>query len=123
MIARTPPPTTIDAYITHHPPKVRALLRKVRATIRAAAPDADEAIKYGIPTFVLGGNLVHFAAFTRHIGLYPGPSGIAAFAKELAVYKGAKGSVQFPLDEPLPLALIRRIVAFRVKEQRGSGRR
>lgn len=109
-------PTTIDAYIAGFPPEVQALLEQVRQAIRAEAPEAVEAIKYQIPTFVLQGNLVHFAAFTRHIGLYPGPSGIAAFQAELARYHSAKGSVQFPIDEPMPLALIRRIVRFRVRE-------
>lgn len=84
--------------------------------VRKAAPEAEEAISYGIPTFKLHGNLVHFAAFKNHIGFFPAPSGIAAFKKELAAYKGAKGSVQFPLDQPLPLALITKIVKFRVKE-------
>ena len=108
---------TIDEYIAAFPADVQAILEKVRKTIRKAAPDAEEAMKYAIPTFVLNGNLVHFAAFERHIGLYPGPSGIAAFAKELAGYKSAKGSVQFPLDQPIPYDLIARIVKFRVEEQ------
>ena len=108
---------TVDDYIAAFPSAVRTILEKVRRTIRKAAPDAEEAMKYAIPTFVLNGNLVHFAAFERHIGFYPAPSGIAAFGKELSGYKSAKGSVQFPLDEPIPYDLIARIVQFRVEEQ------
>lgn len=115
-------PKDIDAYIANYPDAVRALLTDVRTTIRRAAPDAVETIKYGIPTFVQGGNLVHFAAFKKHIGFYPTPSGITAFSEELSGYKGAKGSVQFPLDKPLPLQLIERIVKFRVREIASKGR-
>jgi uncharacterized protein YdhG (YjbR/CyaY superfamily) len=107
---------TIDEYISGSPVEVRNLLKKVRATIRKAAPDAEEAIKYRLPTFVLHGNLVHFGAFKSHIGFYATSGGNAAFRKELSAYKGAKGSVQFPLDQPLPLDLISRMVKFRVKE-------
>jgi uncharacterized protein YdhG (YjbR/CyaY superfamily) len=107
---------TIDEYIAGFPPDVQEKLRKLRATIREAAPDAEETISYQMPTFALHGNLVHFAAFKNHIGFYPTPSGIEAFKNELAVYKGAKGSVQFPLDKPIPYDLVSRIVAFRVKE-------
>jgi len=92
----------------------------LRAAIRAAAPDAEEKISYQMPTFALHGNLVHFAAHPHHIGFYPAPSGIAAFAEELAPYKSSKGAVQFPLDQPLPLDLIRRIVEFRVEENRAA---
>lgn len=106
----------IDAYIASFPEDVRAILEKVRATIRKAAPGAEETISYQIPTFTLNGNLVHFAAFKNHIGFYPGPTGIEAFKDELSAYKGAKGSVRFPLDKPIPLALISKIVKFRVKE-------
>jgi uncharacterized protein YdhG (YjbR/CyaY superfamily) len=106
----------IDEYISTFPEEIQALLQQIRATIRKAAPEAEEAIKYAMPTFVLNGNLVHFAAFKNHIGFYPVPSGIEAFKKELSVYKGAKGSVQFPLDKPMPLDLITKIVEFRVKE-------
>lgn len=108
---------TIDDYIAGHPPEIRARLKAMRATIRQHAPDAEERISYRIPTFYQGGNLVHFAAFARHIGFYPGASGIAAFQKALAPYKSAKGSVQFPHTEPLPLALVADIVQFRVAEQ------
>src|SRR5687768_17385768 len=109
-------PDSIDAYIAAFPPDIRERLEALRATIHAAAPDATEKISYQMPTFYLKGNLVHFAAFAHHIGFYPAPSGITAFDAELARYKRAKGSVRFPLDEPLPLALVTKIVKFRVKE-------
>ncbi len=109
-------PGTIDEYIAGFPPEVQVILEKVRTTIRKAAPGAEETIKYRMPTFTLKGNLVHFAAFKSHIGFYPIPTGIEAFKKELSVYKQGKGSVQFPIDKPLPLNLITRIVKFRVKE-------
>lgn len=108
--------TEIDTYIAGFSPEIQQLLQLVRATIKEAAPNASETINYGIPTFTLHGNLVHFAGYKSHIGFYPAPSGIEAFKEELAVYKGAKGSVQFPLDKPMPLTLISKIVAFRVKE-------
>ena len=120
MKAANDGPGTIDAYIAGFPREVQKMLREVRATIKKAAPDAAEAMKYCIPTFVLNGNLVHFAAFKQHIGFYPTPSGIEKFKDELSRYKGAKGSVQFPLDEPMPLKLIEKIVAFRVKEARAK---
>lgn len=107
---------TIDEYIATFPAEVQKLLQEMRATIRAAAPEAQEKISYQMPTFYLKGNLVHFAAHQKHIGFYPAPTGIEAFQAELAVYKGAKGSVQFPIDQPLPLDLVRRIVEFRVAE-------
>lgn len=107
---------TIDQYIAGFPTDVQDRLRKIRGIIRKAAPDAEEAIKYRIPTFVLGGNLVHFAAFQNHIGFYPTSSPIRTFTPALAGYHSGKGSVQFPLDKPLPLALIKRMVEFRVKE-------
>lgn len=106
----------IDSYFALYPKEVQTMLQKVRETISKAAPDAEETINYGIPTFTLKGNLVHFAAFKNHIGFYPTPSAIEAFKKELSVYEGAKGSVQFPLDKPMPLALITKIVKYRVKE-------
>ena len=109
-------PQTIDAYIAGFPRDVQQLLKQVRTTIRKAAPGAAEAIKYRMPTYVLNDNLVHFAAFKNHVGFYPTPSAITAFKKELSRYKSAKGSVQFPIDEPMPLKLIEKIVAFRVKE-------
>lgn len=109
-------PGSIDEYIARFPPDVQVVLEQVRTTIREAAPDAEEAIKYQIPTFVQKETLVHFAAFKSHIGFYPTPSGIAKFKDELSVYEGAKGSVRFPMDKPMPLRLIARIVAFRVRE-------
>jgi uncharacterized protein YdhG (YjbR/CyaY superfamily) len=105
----------IDDYIADFPKDVRSRLEKIRSTIRKAAPDADETIRYGIPTFTLKGNLVHFAAFRNHIGFYPTPAGIEKFQKELSAYEGAKGSVRFPLDKAVPFALISRIVKFRVQ--------
>ena len=95
---------------------VHAILEKIRMTIRKAAPNAEETIKYQMPTFTLQGNLVHFAAFKNHIGFYPTSSGTEAFKKELSSYKGAKGSVQFPLEKPIPYDLVKRIVIFRRKE-------
>jgi uncharacterized protein YdhG (YjbR/CyaY superfamily) len=109
--------TTIDEYIGAQPARTQKVLRSIRAAIRKAAPGATETINYGIPTFQLSGNLVHFAAFDKHIGFYPTPSGINAFKRELSRFVAAKGSVQFPLDQPMPLDLISRIVKFRVKEQ------
>lgn len=112
----TTKPSSIDEYITGFPENVQEILQQIRKTIQKAAPDAVEAISYAMPTFKLNGNLIHFAAFKNHIGLYPAPQGIEAFKKELSVYKGAKGSVQFPLDKPMPLALITKIVKFRVTQ-------
>lgn len=109
-------PKTIDEYIAGFPQEVQEILQKIRQTIRAAAPDAEEKISYQMPTFTLNGNLVHFAAFKNHIGLYPAPTGIEKFKKELAAYQSAKGSVRFPLDKPIPFALIGKITRFRVKE-------
>ena len=109
---------SIDEYIAEFPPDLREILQAIRSTIREAAPQAQETINYAIPTFtILGRNLVHFAAFQGHIGFYPTPGGIEKFKNELARYHGAKGSVQFPLDEPIPYELIRQIVAFRVQEE------
>jgi uncharacterized protein YdhG (YjbR/CyaY superfamily) len=116
MKSDTKPPSTIDEYIARCPEDVQAILSKIREIIRKVAPTAEETIKYQIPTFVLNGNLVHFAAFQNHIGFYPTPSGITKFQQELSAYKGAKGSVQFPLDAPIPFSLITKIVKFRVKE-------
>ncbi len=106
----------IDDYISSFPEDVQVILEKIRAVIRDAAPDATEKISYQMPTFVLHGNLVHFAAYKKHIGFYPTPSGIETFKAELAAYKGAKGSVQFPLDQPIPYDLIGQITTFRVAE-------
>lgn len=108
---------TIDEYIDGFPPLVQKLLRSLRNTIRKEAPGAKETISYAIPTFTLNGrNLVHFAAFKHHIGFYPSPSGIDAFRQQLSAYEGAKGSVKFPISQPLPLSLIKQIVRFRVRE-------
>ena len=107
-------PKDMDAYIAGFPHDVQEILKKVRMTIRKAAPDAEEAIKYQMPTFTLNGNLVHFAAFKKHIGFYPAPRGIEKFKDELSVYEGGKGSVRFPLDKPFPFDLIHKIVKFRV---------
>jgi uncharacterized protein YdhG (YjbR/CyaY superfamily) len=112
------PPNNIDDYIAGFPKNVQDILQQIRGIIKKAAPDAAEAIKYRIPTFVLNGNLVHFAAFQSHIGFYPTPSGIEEFKKDLSAYNSAKGSVQFPLDKPIPIGLIKKIVMFRVKETR-----
>lgn len=106
----------IDSYIRTFPENVQRMLEQVRATIKQAAPEATETINYAMPTFVLHGNLVHFAAYKNHIGFYPAPSGIEAFAKQLSVYKSSKGAVQFPITQPMPLELIAQITAFRVKE-------
>ncbi len=109
---------SIDEYVAGFTPATQELLREVRAVIAAAAPGAVETISYAIPTFDLHGrHLVHFAAFKSHLGLYPTAAGVAAFAAELAAYKSSKGAVQFPLDEPLPLDLIRRIVEARVRQE------
>ena len=114
---------TIDDYIAEFPPATQQALEQVRALITAEAPDATETISYAIPTFDMDGqHLVHFAGYARHIGLYPMASGTAAFQEELKPYKSGKGSVQFPLSKPLPLELIRRIVAFRVSEIAGRSR-
>lgn len=108
--------STIDEYIETFPEEIQKKLREIRQTIHETAPEATEAISYQMPTFKLNGNLVHFAGYEHHIGFYPIPTGMEAFKDELSHYKTGKGSVQFPLDQPLPLDLIRRIVDFRVKE-------
>ncbi len=122
-MAKRPAPNTIDEYIAGFPAATQKVLEEVRALISAAAPGATETISYAVPTFDLNGHLVHFAGYRSHIGLYPGPSGIEAFREELKPYKSAKGSVQFPLDRPLPRDLIRRIVEFRVQESAGTAPR
>ncbi|HEU5040601.1 MAG TPA: DUF1801 domain-containing protein [Gemmatimonadales bacterium] len=109
-------PRTVDEYLAGLPGDVRKVLEQVRTAIRRAAPEAQESIRYQIPTFEQGGPLVHFAAHARHVGFYPTPSGIERFQAELSAYEGAKGSVRFPLDQPMPLELIGRIVRFRVEE-------
>src|SRR4051812_23387345 len=106
----------MDSYIQSLPEPTREILEKVRSTIKLAAPDAEEAISYQMPTFKLAGNLVHFAAFKNHIGFYPAPSGIESFKEELSPYKTSKGAAQFPIDKPLPLSLVSKIVKYRVKQ-------
>ena len=109
---------SIDEYIHACPVEIQDTLQALRLLIRQVAPDAQEKISYQMPTFYFNGNLVHFAAHSRHIGFYPTPSGILRFKKELSRYETSKGAVQFPLEEPLPLALIRKIVRFRVEENK-----
>lgn len=109
---------TIDEYIASCPEEVQAKLQALRATIRAAAPDAEERISYAMPAFAKNGNLVYFAALKHHIGFYPTPSGIEAFQQETAAYVSTKGALRFPIDQPLPMDLITRIVRFRVAENR-----
>jgi len=110
-------PQTIDEYIAAFPDDVQQILQQIRQTIRAAAPDAQETISYQMPTFTLHGrSVVHFAAFKKHIGFYPDPSGIEAFKDELAPYANSKGAVQFPLGKPVPYELISRVVTYRVEE-------
>lgn len=108
--------TTVEEYITSFPADIQAKLQELRATIRAAAPDAEERISYQMPAFYLKGNLVYFAAFAHHIGFYPTASGIAAFQKEIEGYASSKGAVQFPINKPLPLELVGKIVRYRVAE-------
>jgi len=116
MKASRPAYKSIDAYIAVFPEDVRKKLEKLRKVIQGAAPGAEEAIAYGIPTFRLNGNLVHFAAFRGHLSLFPGSSPIPVFKKELAPYKISKGTIQFPLDRPIPFDLVKKIVKFRVRE-------
>jgi uncharacterized protein YdhG (YjbR/CyaY superfamily) len=110
-------PTSIDEYISTFPDDVQKKLQEVRETIHQAAPNAEEVISYSMPAFKMKGILVYFAAFSKHIGFYPTASGIAAFQDEISMYKNAKGSVQFPLNKPMPLSLIRKIVKFRLNEE------
>jgi uncharacterized protein YdhG (YjbR/CyaY superfamily) len=118
MDTRTAAPTSIDEYIAASAPKVQPVLRKIRRTISAAAPDAEEVISYRMPAFRLHGILVYFAAFKQHIGLFPPVSGDAMLEKAIAPYAGPKGNLKFPLDQPIPYALIKRIVLLRVKQDR-----
>lgn len=112
---------TIDEYIKTFPKDIQNILEKVRQAIKESAPGAEEAISYQMPTFKLNGNLVHFAGYKNHIGFYPTPSGTEAFKKEIAVYRAGKGSIQFPIDKPIPISLIKKIVKFRVKESAEAG--
>ena len=116
------PAKNIDEYIATFPKDVQELLQKIRSTIKTAAPQATEDIKYGIPTFVLNGNLVHFGGYKKHIGFYPAPMGIDAF-EEARQYETGKGTMQFALDKPLPFDLISRIVKFRVEKNLVKGKK
>ncbi len=113
---------TMDEYIARFPRNVRNVLEELRRVIRESAPKAEETISYGIPTFKLNGNLVHFAAHKNHVGFYPTPSAIEAFKKELSPFEQAKGTVRFPLDKPIPFNLVKKIVKFRVKENESKRR-
>jgi uncharacterized protein YdhG (YjbR/CyaY superfamily) len=113
---------TIDEYTAAFPKNIQEKLKEIRSAIKASAPEAEEKISYAIPTYTLNGNLVHFAAFKNHIGFYPAPKGIEAFKKELSKYAGGKGTVQFPLDKPLPIALIKKIVKYRARQNRESAK-
>lgn len=117
--------TTIDEYIALFPSNVQSKLNEMRSVIREAAPQAGEKISYRMPTFTFYGNLVHFAAYQNHIGFYPTPSAIEAFRDELSVYEKSKGAVRFPLDKPIPIDLVRRMVLFRVaeNEEKAKGKR
>lgn len=110
----------IDSYIEQFDPAVREKLQSLRSAIREEAPEAKEAISYGMPTFKFHGNLIHFAAYRNHIGFYPAPSGINAFKEALSDYECSKGAIRFPMDRPLPLTLVRQIVQFRVRENSGK---
>ncbi len=107
---------TMDEYIATFPKNVQDILQELRKVIKEAAPEAKEAISYGMPTFKLNGNLVHFAAYKNHIGFYPAPSGIDSFKEKLAKYRTGKGTLQFPIDEPIPFELVKEVVRVRVKE-------
>lgn len=115
-------PTSIAAHVETMPKTTQGMLKKLRSVIRDAAPGVTETIKYGIPTFVLGGkNLVHFSGYEHHIGFYPGSEAIVKFGKQLAKYETSKGTVRFALDAPLPIALVKKILQYRVKQiQRGK---
>ncbi len=119
-------PTKTDSvgeYIAGFAKDIQTILKKIRQAIKKAAPDAEEKISYKMPTFTLNGNLVHFAAFKNHIGFYPTPSAIEKFKRQISVYHNAKGSVQFPLNQPIPYDLITKIVQFRVKENLGKAKK
>ncbi|RFB14879.1 hypothetical protein DZB84_15730 [Bacillus sp. HNG] len=113
-------PKSIDEYILQYPQEIQETLNTIRKVIKESAPNAQEKISYGMPTFVSNGNLVHFAAFKNHIGFYPTPSGINTFKQELSGYKTSKGAVQFPLGKPIPYELISKIVKFRVDENKNK---
>jgi uncharacterized protein YdhG (YjbR/CyaY superfamily) len=114
---------TVDEYLSAFPANTKSILKELRKTIKQAAPQAEELISYNMPAYKSAGILVYYAAYKEHIGFYPTPSGIETFKKELSDYKGAKGSIQFPLDEPLPFDLISKIVKFRVRENLEKGKK
>jgi len=116
-------PKNIDEYITRYPKEILVILQKIRATIKRAAPGAAEAISYQIPTFKIGGNLVHFAAFSKHISFFPTSSGVEKFKRELEAYETSKGTIRFPLEKPIPYGLISKITKFRVKEVIEKGKK
>lgn len=116
-------PSTIDEYVATFPNEIQQKLTELRKTIHETAPEAEEKISYQMPTFAQNGNLVHFAAFKNHIGFYPAPSGIENFTEQLAKYKTSKGAIQFPLNEEIPLDLVREIVRFRLKENQSKAKR
>lgn len=116
MISKKDKIQTIDEYICTFPDNIQKILEKIRQAIKDAAPDAEETISYQIPTFKFHGNLVHFGAFKNHIGFYPTPDGLEKFKKEFSVFKSSKGAVQFPIDKPIPLQLVGKVVRYRVKE-------
>ena len=120
MPTKATKPATIDEYISSFSPEVQAILRKVRKTVRSAAPDAQEVISYQMPAFKANGVLVYFAAFQKHIGLYPPVSGDAGLTRAIAPYAGEKGNLRFPLDQPIPYDLIARIVKHRLKQDRAK---
>lgn len=111
-------PTPVDDYIAAYPPQVQHILHTIRNIIREVAPDAEESISYGVPAYKWHGPLIYFAAFAKHISVYPAPRGYPQWQEELSAYKGGKGTVQFPLNKPIPYDLIRRIAQFRVQENR-----
>lgn len=115
--------TDISTYIAEFPKEIQVILQQIRQTIQQAAPEAKEAIKYGMPTFVLNGNLVHFAAYKNHIGFYPAPSGIDAFIAELEVFRTGKGTIQFQIDKSIPFDLIAKVVKFRIQENLNKKKR
>jgi uncharacterized protein YdhG (YjbR/CyaY superfamily) len=116
MKTEQPAPQNIDEYIADFPSDIQEILQKIRETIRNTAPEAEETISYKMPTFTLKGDLVYFAAYKKHIGFYPAPSGVEEFKEDLSAYGAGKGTLQFPYDKPIPYDLITRIVKFRVKE-------
>jgi uncharacterized protein YdhG (YjbR/CyaY superfamily) len=113
-------PRNVDEYIAAFPDEVQEILQKIRETIRKAAPGAEETIAYGMPAYTLHGHLIFFAAYKHHIGIYPAPRGVEQFRKELSAYEGGKGTIQLPLDRPIPYRLIEKIVRYRVKTNRAS---